>query len=93
MRDCRVCASQITPGLFALCDVPDLQGLIAPRPLLVEIGIHDTCFHVESALSCYRQVERIYAAAGAADRLELDLYEGPHGWGANKSVAFFGKHL
>ena len=60
---------------------------------LVEIGIHDTCFKVESALSCYRQVERIYAAAGAADRLELDLFEGPHGWGANKSVAFFGKHL
>jgi dienelactone hydrolase len=93
MRDCRVCASQITPGLFAMCDVPDLHGLIAPRPLLVEIGIYDTCFKVESALSCYREVEKIYAAAGAGENLALDLYEGPHGWGGNKTMEFFGRHL
>ena len=41
MRDVNFCGSQITPGLFALCDVPDLHGLIAPRPLLVEIGAYD----------------------------------------------------
>lgn len=93
MRDVNFCGSQITPGLFALCDVPDLQGLIAPRPLLVEIGIHDECFLVESATSCYREVEKIYASAGVADRLELDLFEGPHAWGGNKSVSFFNKWL
>jgi len=93
LRDVNFCGSQITPGLFALCDVPDLHGLIAPRPLLVEIGVHDECFRIESAMSCFREVERIYAAAGARDRLELDLFEGGHGWGANKSVAFFTRAL
>ncbi|HEX4123441.1 MAG TPA: alpha/beta hydrolase family protein [Tepidisphaeraceae bacterium] len=93
MRDTNFCGSQITPGLYGLCDVSDLHGLIAPKPLLVEIGAQDSCFLVGSALSCFREVEKIYAAAGCGDRLELDLFEGGHRWGGNKSVAFFKKHL
>jgi hypothetical protein len=93
MRDVNFCGSQITPGVYELCDVPDLHGLIAPRPLLVEIGSYDDCFMIDSAMSCYKEVEKIYGAAGAADRLELDLFEGGHKWGGNKSVAFFKKHL
>jgi dienelactone hydrolase len=93
MRDVNFCGSQITPGLFAVCDVPDLHGLCAPRPLLVEIGIHDECFHVDSATTCFAEVEKIYSAAGARDNLELDLFEGGHRWGGRKSVEFFRKHL
>jgi dienelactone hydrolase len=93
MRFGNTCGNQLTPGLFELCDVPDLHGLSAPKPLLVEIGTYDDCFDVESALSCYREVEKIYAAAGASENLELDLFEGGHAWGANKTRAFFDKHL
>jgi dienelactone hydrolase len=93
IRDTNFCGSQITPGLYELCDVPDLHGLIAPRPLLVEIGIHDECFLIDSAMSCYREVAKIYAAAGMSDKLELDLFGGPHAWGGNKSIDFFTRHL
>lgn len=93
IRDINYCGMQVAPGLYKLVDLPDLQGLLAPRPLLIDIGVNDTCFKVDSALACYRQVERIYAAAGAADRLELDLHAGEHGWGGNKAPAFFGRHL
>jgi dienelactone hydrolase len=93
MRDVNFCGSQITPTLYELCDVPDLHGLIAPRPLLVEIGSYDECFKIDSAMSCYREVEKIYDAAGARELLELDLFEGGHRWGGNKSVAFFRKWL
>jgi len=93
MRDINFCGSQITPGLYSLCDVPDLQGLIAPSPLLVEIGTYDDCFRVESAMSCFREVEKIFAAADVSDKLELDLFEGGHAWGANKSLKFFNKYL
>ena len=93
MRDMNICGSQVTPGLYALCDLPDLHGLIAPRPLLVEIGSYDDCFYVDAAMSCFREAEKIYAAAGESDKLELDLFEGGHGWGANKSFDFFRKHL
>ncbi len=93
MRDNNFCGSQMTPGLFALCDVPDLQGLIAPRPLLIEIAVHDRCFAIDSAMSCFRALQTIYAAAGADDRLELDLFEGGHAWGGRKSDEFFRKNL
>ncbi|MEO8206346.1 MAG: alpha/beta hydrolase family protein [Chthoniobacterales bacterium] len=53
IRDLNFCGSQITHGLYDLCDLPDLQGLIAPKALLVEIGSHDFCFKIESAMSCY----------------------------------------
>lgn len=88
VRDNNYCGMQVAPGLYKLVDMPDLQGLIAPRPLLVDIGVRDTCFVVDSALECFRKVERISEAAGARDNLELDLFPGEHGWGGNKSVAF-----
>ena len=93
MRDVNFCGSQITPGLYDLCDVPDLHGLIAPRALLVEIGSYDECFKIDSAMSCFKEVEKIYAAAGARDCLVLDLFEGGHKWGGNKSLEFFREHL
>ena len=58
-----------------------------------DIGIFDDCFRVDSAMPCYKQVEQIYAAAGAGDRLWLDLHTGQHGWGGNQAPAFFGKYL
>lgn len=87
------CGSQMTPGLFTLCDVPDLHGLIAPRPLLVEMGTQDPTFRIESATDCHRETEKIYAAAEESEKLWLDLFEGAHLWGANHSVEFFRKYL
>ncbi len=92
-RDLNYCGMQVAPGLFKLVDLPDLQGLLAPRPLLVDIGAEDDTFLVDTAMECYRQVRHIYDTAGHPDRLELDLHPGGHAWGANKSEGFFGKHL
>ncbi|MEX0776627.1 MAG: alpha/beta hydrolase family protein [Phycisphaeraceae bacterium] len=88
-----VCGSQISPGLLALCDIADLQGLLAPRALLMEIALHDSCFSADHTQKSYEHIRRIYTAAGAADQLDLDLYPGEHAWGGNKSVPFFRQHL
>lgn len=92
-RDINYCGSQITPGLYELVDVADLQGLIAPRPLLVDIGTYDECFRLESALACYARVQDIYTAAEAADSVERNIFPGGHGWPGSKSVDFFRRHL
>jgi hypothetical protein len=92
-RDYNYCGMQVAPGLFSLVDLPDLQGLLAPRPLLVDIGVHDTCFFVESSMQCYKKVRRIYRAAQVPAKLELDLFAGEHRWGGNKSVRFFQRWL
>ncbi len=93
IRDINYCGMQVAPGLFKLVDLPDLQGLVAPAPLLIDIGANDTCFKVDTAMKCYKQLSSIYKAAGAEDHLELDLHPGEHGWGGNKSEAFFKAHL
>lgn len=93
VRDVNYCGMQITPGLFELVDVPELQGLLAPRPLLVDIGSRDECFRLESAMECFRRVEKIYQSTNAAENLQLDLHSGGHAWGGNKTAAFFGKYL
>lgn len=93
IRDMNYCGMQVAPGLLKLVDLPDLQGLLAPLPLLIDIGGQDTCFHIDNAMECFRQVKTIYEAAGAGDRLSLDFFPGGHAWGGNISRNFFGTHL
>ena len=92
-RDINYCGMQVAPGLYKLVDVPDLQGLLAPRPLLIDIATEDDCFLIDTAMACYRRVEHIYETAGFRDRLELDLHPGGHSWGDNRTTAFFQKYL
>jgi len=92
-RDLNYCGMQVAPGLFKLVDLPDLQGLLAPLPLLIDIGTYDTCFKIDTAMACFNKLTNIYSAAGVANRLELDLFPGEHAWGGNKSVGFFTKYL
>jgi len=93
IRDINYCGMQVAPGLFKLVDLPDLQGLLAPLPLLIDIGAYDTTFKLDTAIACYRKLEKIYTAADAQDKLELDLFPRGHSWGGNKSETFFKKHL
>ena len=93
LRDLNYCGMQVAPGLFKLVDLPDLQGLLAPKPLLIDAGVYDSCFLIDNALACYERVRAIYQAAGAEERIDLDQFVGEHAWGGNKSVGFFGKFL
>lgn len=93
MRDLNYCGMQVAPGLYRLVDLPDLQGLLAPRPLLVDIGVYDTCFTIDTSRDCFHRLEAIYRAAGARDQLELDLFANEHSWGGNKSINFFRRYL
>lgn len=87
------CGNQILPGLYRLCDLGDLQGLIAPRPLLLEIGLSDTCFLYEDAIVARDQARRIYQAAGAEDRFDVDEFPGEHSFSGRKAFGFFERFL
>jgi dienelactone hydrolase len=87
------CGSQIVPGIYRYFDTDDIAGLIAPRPLLIEMGIYDNCFFIQDMLKGYEGVRRIYRAAGADDRLWADVFPGPHAFAGNKAFEFFKKYL
>ncbi len=93
IRDVNYCGMQVAPGLYKLVDLPDLQGLLVPRPLLIDIGMYDSCFMPATAMACYRHLESIYKAAEASGQLDLDAFAGNHGWSGKRSVAFFTTHL
>jgi Abhydrolase family len=87
------CGSQIVPEIWKYMDTHDIAGLIAPRPLLIEMGIHDTCFPIEDTLKGFQGVQRIYRAAGCEDRLWADIHPGEHAFAANKAYEFFDRYL
>lgn len=73
------CVDNYVPGLSLIAEMPDVVGLIAPRPLLIESGRLDPIFPVQATLEAYLELRRIYAAAGAPEgRLSLDLFDGGH---------------
>ena len=87
------CGSQIVPEVYRYLDTHDIAGLIAPRPLLVEMGVHDTTFPIEDMLSGFEGVKRIYAAAEASEHLWADIHPGEHAFAANKAFEFFHRYL
>lgn len=93
IEDANFCGSQIVPEVYNYFDTHDIAGLIAPRPLLIEMGVHDTTFSIESMLNGYEGVKRIYDAADASEDLWADIHPGGHAFAANKAFEFFEKYL
>jgi hypothetical protein len=88
-----LCGSQILPDIYKYFDTYDIAGLIAPRPLLVEMGKLDTCFFIKDLIEGYKGIEKIYKAAGVSDKLEADIHSGAHSFAGNKAFSFFDKYL
>ncbi len=87
------CGVQMIPFLYKYFDTDDIAGLIAPRPLMIDMSIADDCFYLQDMLQGYAGVEKIYQAAGAADRLWPNIHSGAHSFGADKALAFFAQYL
>ncbi len=87
------CGAQYMPGLLTIGDIPEVAGLIAPKPLVVEMGEQDTCFIIEDMKRAYAQLERIYAAAGAADCLVADVHPAGHAWSGRVAFPWFDRVL
>ncbi|MFO7635858.1 MAG: alpha/beta hydrolase family protein [Clostridia bacterium] len=93
MNRANFCGTQIIPHVYRYFDTDDIAGLIAPRPLLVEMGIYDKCFNIQDMLKGYGEVQKIYSAAGVPDKLWADIHPGPHAFSGIKAVEFFRNYL
>jgi dienelactone hydrolase len=87
------CGSQIVPNIYKYFDTDEIAGLIAPRPLLIEMGIYDDCFFIQDLLKGYEGVREIYKAAGAEDKLWADIHPNGHAFAGNKAFEFFKRYL
>jgi hypothetical protein len=82
------CGSQFLPGLFRAGDTPELFGLIAPRPLLLELGTQDGTSPELYAADVYRGIRRAYALAGAGERVDIDIFARGHRFSGRKAFPF-----
>lgn len=87
------CGSQIVPGILKYAEIADLAGLIAPRPALYEMGVHDEAFPLGVSRKAFAHVKRIYEVMGAGDRIETDEFPGRHQFSGRKAFNFFDKWL
>ncbi len=74
------CGAQVIPGLLQYGDVPEIGGLIAPRPAVWEVGSRDGLIEPRRADDALTRMRRVYAALDAKDRLLVDRFEGGHEW-------------
>jgi dienelactone hydrolase len=74
------CPCQYVPNVLTVADLPDLVGLIAPRPLLVANGRDDPLYTTSVVESEFARLQSIYDVADSPDRLALDLFSGAHRW-------------
>ena len=87
------CGAQYCHGLARIGDIYDVASLIAPRPMLAEIGEYDTCFLVDDAMKAYRKVKACYKAAGVPERCDVDRFPGEHEFSGRKAFRWFDRWL
>ncbi|HIU47597.1 MAG TPA: acetylxylan esterase [Candidatus Fimadaptatus faecigallinarum] len=73
----RHCSCNYIPGIMKYFDMGDIAGMIAPRPLIIVNGALDTIFPLESARREFEVARRLYAQAGAPDKVRHVI--GPEG--------------
>lgn len=87
------CGSQYMPGLRTIGEIADVAALIAPRPLVVEMGELDQCFVIEDMKRAFAHLQAAYKAAGAAGRLHADIHPNSHAWSGKVAYPVFAKVL
>ena len=79
------CGAQVIPGLLQHGDVPEIGGLIAPRPAVWEVGQRDGLMVKEWIPGAWERIERAYKAMGVQQSLEMDSFDGKHRWSGVKA--------
>jgi dienelactone hydrolase len=87
------CECNYIPGIVRDAEMADVAGLIAPRPLLIEMGTEDHIFPVRATEAAYRELRRVYELLGASDRLDKDIFPGAHEFSGRKAFAWLTRWL
>ncbi len=72
------CECNYVPGLLREAEMYDVAALIAPRPLLAIAGKDDTIFPISGVRDAFERLHAVYKVAGAGERCELYVGDGPH---------------
>jgi len=72
------CGDNYIPGLMKYCEMYDVMGVFAPKPVVVVQGRYDEIFPVSPAIKSFAKLKKIYTAAGAKNNCALVIGNGGH---------------
>ena len=87
------CIDNYVPGILQWCEMYDVAGLIAPRPLFVESGDKDAIFPVEASRESFARVKKVYTVFDKAEFAEQEVFIGEHSFHGVAGLPFIAKHL
>jgi dienelactone hydrolase len=89
----RHCIDNYIPGILRYAEMPDLIGLIAPRPLFIEAGKEDHLFPLHGTEQAFNRLKEVYNAAGASDAVTADFFPGRHEISGRESYPWLERQL
>jgi len=72
------CIDNYLPGILQTAELPEIIGLLAPRPLFIESGTEDKVFPITGVKLAIEQLEQIYKQHEAEAALQIDIFQGVH---------------
>ncbi|MCM1321056.1 MAG: alpha/beta fold hydrolase [Bacteroides sp.] len=70
--------TMLHPFIAKYLDYPDVAGLAAPKPMMILAGEQDGLFPVDSVKEAFGKMHKIYAAAGAENKLNTQFHPNGH---------------
>jgi len=80
------CGAQLIPNLLLYGDTPEVFSLIAPRPMIIEIGLQDPLIPHDWMERGLARLRKAYQAAGAANHLWVDQFDDGHKFHFDKAI-------
>lgn len=72
------CSDNYIPSIMRYAEMADIVGLCAPKPIVLIAGREDRIFPIKGVRKAFRDLQRIYAAAGAPQHCRLVVGPGGH---------------
>ena len=66
------------PNITSYMDIPDIAGMTAPNPMLVQQCSQDSLFTTEGMRTACNKIDSIYNKLGCADRFMYKFYDNRH---------------
>jgi dienelactone hydrolase len=87
------CIDNYVPGILEWCEMYDVAGLIAPRPLFVESGEKDDIFPVAASRASFERVKKVYAVFGKPELADQEVFDGEHSFFGKRGLPFLAQNL
>lgn len=87
------CSCNYIPGLLQHAEMPDILGLIAPRPSCWVTGVQDAIFPLQGFREAEVKVRGAYQLLGAAGLFETHVHPRGHEYLGGPELDFLDRHL